>query len=83
MTEEQIESVLLLLAPRLPEVDIEVELRDPEDAPVVAAALAGGAEIIVTGDRHLLDDKELRDWLAARGVEVLRPLELVERLNLP
>ena len=38
----------MILGPLLPDVDIEVEIRDPADAPVVAAAVAGRAEAIVT-----------------------------------
>jgi predicted nucleic acid-binding protein len=66
----------------LPDVDIEVELRDPEDAPVVAAALAGNADVIVTGDHDLLDDAHLVAWLRERGVAVLSPDALLERLDL-
>jgi predicted nucleic acid-binding protein len=46
----------------------------------VAAALAGRADAIVTGDRELLEDPDLRIWLWARSVEVLKPAELVKRL---
>jgi putative PIN family toxin of toxin-antitoxin system len=77
---EDVEDILGLLAPLLPSVDVEVEIRDPSDAPVVAAALAGGAEAIVTGDRDLLEDERLRSWLRDRSVDVLTPLELLDRL---
>lgn len=33
----------------------DVNLRDPDDAWVVASAVAGHAEVLVTGDRDLLD----------------------------
>jgi predicted nucleic acid-binding protein len=33
---------------------------DPKDDYLVALARAGGAHVIVTGDRHLLDMDELR-----------------------
>lgn len=78
--EEDVREVLVLLAPLLPSVDVEVAIRDPDDAPVVASALAGGVEAIVTGDMHLLDDPELRDWLAERGIDVISPAELMRRL---
>ena len=58
-----------------------MELRDPGDAPVVAAAVAGAADVIVTGDADLLADEALRPWLAERNVEVLTPVELLERLG--
>jgi predicted nucleic acid-binding protein len=35
---------------------------------------------MVTGDRDLLDDRALLDWLSEHAVEVPRPVELVERL---
>lgn len=34
---------------------VEGELRDPSDAAVLAEALAGEAEVLVTGDRDLLE----------------------------
>jgi hypothetical protein len=64
-------------APPLTEIPQELELID---VPVVAAAVAGRANAIVTGDRDLVDDAGLRGWLAERGVEVLAPVELVARL---
>ena len=77
-----VEDVLILLAPTLPRVEIEVPLlRDPEDAPVVAAAVAGAADAIVTGDRGLLDDDELRRWLSEREIELLKPADLLDRLR--
>jgi putative PIN family toxin of toxin-antitoxin system len=72
--------LLRTLARTLPTVDVEVEVRDPKDAPVIAAAVAGRADVIVTGDRDLLDDAGLRTWLTDRGIEVLTPAELVDRL---
>lgn len=80
-TDEDIEDVLSLLAPFLPTVEVEVLIRDPDDAPVVAAALTGHAEIIVTGDKDLLDDGELRSWLADRRVEVRTPRQFLDDLD--
>lgn len=72
--------LLRTLARTLPTVDVDVDIRDPNDAPVIAAAVAGRADAIVTGDGELLDDAELRAWLTERGVAVLTPAELVDRL---
>lgn len=83
VTETDIASLLLFIATQLPEVDVEVELRDPADAKVVAAAVAGRADLIVTGDRDLLDDLELHDWLRVRGIAIETPASLVDRLGLP
>ena len=62
-------------------MELDVAVRDPRDAPVVAAAVAGRAEAIVTGDADLLADPELCTWLAEREIEVLTPAELLERLS--
>lgn len=80
ISEEDVRDLLTLLAPDLPTVDVEVGLRDTADVPVVAAAIAGNAEAIVTGDKDLLDDAALRAWLAARQIDVLKPAEFAERL---
>ena len=81
VTEADIDDVLAVLGPLLPDVDVAVEVRDPDDAPVVGAALAGSADVIVTGDRDLLDDETLVAWLAERGVAVLTPAEVLARLG--
>lgn len=78
---EDIRELIVLVGRDLPDVDVDIELRDPRDAPVVAAAIAGRAEAIVTGDRDLLEDEGLRGWLAERGVELLAPRELLKRLE--
>lgn len=72
--------ILSLLEPLLPKVEIAITTRDPSDAPVVASAVAGSAEAIVTGDRDLLDDGALREWLSDHGVRVLTAAELLEVL---
>ncbi len=38
-----------------PKVPHELEVRDPDDRWVLASAVAGRAEVLVTGDRDLLD----------------------------
>ncbi len=81
LTDADIDDVVAVLGPLLPDVDVAVEVRDPDDAAVVGAALAGGADAIVTGDRDLLDDADLRAWLAARRVDLLTPAALLARLG--
>jgi putative PIN family toxin of toxin-antitoxin system len=76
-----VRDLLWTLARTLPTVDVDVDMRDPEDAPVVAAAVAGRADAIVTGDNDLLEDAELREWLIERRVAVLTPAELIARLE--
>jgi hypothetical protein len=80
VTEGDIEELLIVLGPLLPDVEIEVDVRDPHDAPVVAAAVAARGEAIVTGDRDLLDDPALRAWLSERSIVVLTPTEVLARL---
>jgi len=46
---------------------------DAEDDVFVAAAIAGGAEVIVSGDKHLLDISEYE------GILVLTPRSFVDR----
>jgi putative PIN family toxin of toxin-antitoxin system len=80
--EQDIEDILLILAPFLPTVEVETPVRDPNDAPVVAAAIAGRARAIVSGDRDLVDDEALRTWLLDRGIKVLTPVELLAEITL-
>lgn len=52
------------------------EVRDPDDAEVLAEAIEGLADVLVTGDRDLLD---VRDQLP---VEVLSPRGFWEKLHM-
>ena len=81
ITERDIFDVLVVLAPLLPDVDVDVELRDADDVPVVSTVIAGGAEAIVTGDRGLLEDAPLRRWLEERGVAMWTLAQLVQQLG--
>ncbi len=76
-----IQELVVLLAPLLPSVEVNITLRDPGDAPVVAAAVAGDVQAIITGDADLLQDRELRSWLGERGIQVLRPSQALSRLR--
>lgn len=79
--EKEIVEVLGVLAPFLPAVEVPVHLRDDDDLPVVAAAVSGRAEAIITGDQDLLGDGELRTWLGTTDVVLLSPVEALERLS--
>lgn len=58
-----------------PEERIEAVAVDPADNRIVEAAVAGGAEFIVSGDRHLLS---LGQWAGVRVVSPARLLALLE-----
>ena len=50
------------------------ELRDPDDRPLLACALAAQAELIVSGDRDVLELKQFR------GLTIVTPAEALKRL---
>lgn len=79
--DDTVGALLELVWPGLPAVEIDVDIRDVQDRIVLAAALAGDAEAIVTGDRDLLADEGLVAWLAARGIAVLTPADLLDLLG--
>lgn len=49
--------------------------RDPDDDNVIATALEGGATDIVSGDKDLLE------LGAFAGIEIVRPRELLDRIE--
>lgn len=55
--------------------------RDPGDAMVVETAVCGYADAVVTGDHDLLDDQEVRQYLADHGIAVLTVAEGLARLE--
>jgi predicted nucleic acid-binding protein len=54
-----------------------VVLDDPDDDDVLACAIAIGAEVIVSGDGHLLDLEEYQ------GIPILSAAELLARIQTP
>lgn len=55
-----------------PHEEIDIIDADPADNRVLEAALAGHADVIVTGDRHLLD---LEEW---RGIPIQNPAAFLQ-----
>ncbi len=53
----------------------QVILSDPDDDTILAAALAGDADYIVSGDHHLLELHEFR------GIPIVTPREFLEMLT--
>jgi putative PIN family toxin of toxin-antitoxin system len=52
-----------------------IELRDKDDLPILAAAIAAGAEVLVTGDKELLDLGHIE------GLEIISPRQFWEKLR--
>ena len=52
-----------------------VELRDKDDLPILGAAIAAGAEVLVTGDKQLLELGHIED------LEILSPRQFWEKLK--
>jgi predicted nucleic acid-binding protein len=55
--------------------------RDPKDHPVLAAAIDGQADAIVTGDADLRADDELRTTMEQYGVALWGVASLLEQLR--
>jgi uncharacterized protein len=66
-------TALLITNPRI----VSAQLRDPDDLAVLACALAGNAEYIVTGDYDLLDLHSFE------GVQIVRPSLFLQLLRSP
>lgn len=81
LIETDIQDVVELLGPLLPRVEVDPPLRDPVDVPVVAAAVAGAAPLIVSGDTDLLADTAVLQWLTDRHIEVLTAVEVLRRIG--
>ena len=52
-----------------------VELQDKDDLPILGAAIAAGAEVLVTGDKELLELGHIKD------LEILSPRQFWEKLR--
>jgi putative PIN family toxin of toxin-antitoxin system len=55
--------------------------RDPKDDMVIATALGGQADFIVTSDRDLLDDDSLKQTLAPYHLHIISPAEFLKQLD--
>jgi len=53
----------------------DVELQDKDDLPILGAAIAAGADVLVTGDKKLLELRHIDD------LDILSPRQFWERLK--
>ena len=53
------------------------QCRDPKDQPVLATAISGHADAIVSGDGDLRADAELRRQMLEHGIEILGVTSLI------
>jgi putative PIN family toxin of toxin-antitoxin system len=58
----------------LPTTAVRAVIADPDDDRILECALAGGADLIVSGDRHLTKLKDFRGIGIARPADFLRTL---------
>ena len=56
---------------------VALDLRDPDDLPIIGTALAGRASHLVTGERDLLHDEKLIEWMLERGVKITSPADFL------
>jgi uncharacterized protein len=59
----------LALAEKVKSMSVKVKLADEEDIKLLEAAVGGGANFLITEDKHLLDLEEFR------GVKIVKPTD--------
>ena len=69
---EEIHSLCRIVSSEGPVMAVK---EDPDDNKILECALAAGAEVIVSGDSHLL---HLKQW---RGIKILTPAELLRKAD--
>lgn len=75
---EKLAAVSCLVAPQ----DVPAKLLgDPTDAAILGTALAGNADVLCTRDADLLEEK-VQEFCAARGLQVLTDLELIDMFHI-
>ncbi|MEX0650253.1 MAG: putative toxin-antitoxin system toxin component, PIN family [Candidatus Andersenbacteria bacterium] len=65
----------LHMATEVEPVRVEIEIDDPDDYKFLQAAVGGGAQALVTSDRHLLDVGHID------GIDILTPQEAWSRFS--
>ncbi len=77
----QLEAQLKYRADWFEVVTVPPHCRDPKDLPVLATAIDGSADIIVSGDDDLRADDLLRAMMATQGVQLLGVTSFLRRLE--
>ncbi len=62
-------------------VTVPPNCRDPKDLPILATAIDGEADIVVSGDDDLRADDELRAAMASREIQLLGVNSFLSRLD--
>ena len=65
----------------VPDSEPPVEVRDPDDEIVLASAMAAGAEILITGDKDLLDVADEIESLSAESLFIMTPRTFWEEVR--
>lgn len=82
ITEPKIKAFLLLLdvisVMVVPQLNLPVEIRDPKDEKILATALGGEADYLVTGDKDLLD---LKDNPKLESLKIVTAKEFLQLLS--
>jgi uncharacterized protein len=77
----QLETQLRYRADWVEVMTVPPHCRDPKDLPVLATAIDGSADIIVSGDDDLRADDLLRSMMASQGVQLLGVTSFLRRLE--
>ena len=81
LTADEVGAVIDLVrqtfVPVSPAESVTVVKEDPDDDAVLDAALAANAEVVVSGDHHLLDLREFR------GIRMVSPASLLKEVQGP
>jgi putative PIN family toxin of toxin-antitoxin system len=73
----QLKLIVSVAALVVPQVKLNVVLADDDDNRILECAVAGKADLVVSGDHHLLDLK------AFQGIGIGRPVDLLRTLGEP
>lgn len=66
-------AIATTLCPLVPIEDVDIpDLRDPDDAKIIATAIAASADVLITGDQDLL---VLQD---VQGIRILTPTQFLD-----